>query len=119
MSGLVIIKHETVVPVDNPPFFPEILEGKPRTRAWRFSTALDGRAAAGIWESTPGVWRMDYNGIWEFCSIIEGSCVITPDGGVPVTLSAGDTFICEPGLSGTWRVITTMQKYFTVIHPER
>ncbi|TPK91496.1 cupin domain-containing protein [Mesorhizobium sp. B2-4-17] len=115
MSKLVRFNIGDVTPKLNPPFFPEVLEGNPTTRAWSFSSTEDGRGAAGIWECTPCVWRIDYTGIWEFCHIIEGQCVITPDGGTAVELSPGDAFVCEPGLKGTWRVVSKLLKHFTVI----
>ena len=42
----------------------------------------------------------------------EGYCVITPDGMEPIHLRAGDIFVVEPGMKGTWEVVETVRKYF-------
>ena len=39
---------------------------------------------------------------WEFCHFLDGYCIITPEGEQPVRLRAGDVFVIEPGLRGTW-----------------
>ncbi len=35
-----------------------------------------------------------------------------PDGGEPIHLKAGDIFVIEPGMKGTWEVVETVRKYF-------
>jgi len=113
MSGLVVFKESEIAPQADPPFFPEALVGNPKSWGWRIATSEDGLVASGFWKCTPGVWRMDYK-LWEFCHVIEGRCVITPTGGKPVHLAAGDAFVCEPGLQGTWEIVETMRKHFVV-----
>lgn len=49
---------------------------------------------------------------WEYCHFQEGYCVITPDGLAPIHLRAGDIFVVEPGMKGTWEVVETVRKYF-------
>ncbi|MFO6369316.1 cupin domain-containing protein, partial [Pseudomonas aeruginosa] len=49
---------------------------------------------------------------WEFCHFLDGYCIITPEGEQPVHLRAGDVFVIEPGLRGTWEVVETVRKYF-------
>ena len=36
----------------------------------------------------------------------------TPDGLEPIHLKAGDIFVVEPGMKGTWEVVETVRKYF-------
>jgi len=38
--------------------------------------------------------------------------VITPEGMAPIHLRAGDIFVVEPGMKGTWEVVETVRKYF-------
>lgn len=38
--------------------------------------------------------------------------MITPDGMEPIHLRAGDIFVVEPGMKGTWEVVETVRKYF-------
>ncbi|MNP85854.1 hypothetical protein D3C76_1857680 [compost metagenome] len=49
---------------------------------------------------------------WEYCDFREGYCIITPEGKEPIHLKAGDIFIVEPGMKGTWEVVETVRKYF-------
>jgi uncharacterized cupin superfamily protein len=73
--------------------------------------AKDGSKIMGTWICTPGKWRVDYVK-WEYCHFQEGYCVITPDGMAPIHLRAGDIFVVEPGMKGTWEVVETVRKYF-------
>ena len=49
---------------------------------------------------------------WEFCHFLDGYCIITPEGEEPKHLKAGDVFVIEPGMKGTWEVVETVRKYF-------
>ena len=60
---------------------------------------------------TPGKWYVEYVK-WEYCHFQEGYCVITPEGMAPIHLRAGDIFVVEPGMKGTWEVVETVRKYF-------
>ena len=87
--------------------------GSPVFRTWNSYESADGRMFAGIWEATPGRWRVVYEE-WESCTLLEGRSVVTPDGGPPVTLGPGDTMILEPGFEGTWEVVETTRKSYVV-----
>jgi hypothetical protein len=113
MSRLIAFRDSDVAPAMNTPFFPEVLSGNPTTMAWNVASSSDGTIATGIWSATPGKWRMDYK-VWEYCHILEGSCTITPVGLASIVLRAGDSFVCEPGLQGTWEVTAPLKKNFVV-----
>lgn len=87
------------------------ISGDPHTVTMNGYASDDGSMLMGTWMSTPGVWQVDY-GAWEYCHFLEGRCIITPEGGAPIELSAGDVFIVEPGLKGTWEVVETVRKYY-------
>lgn len=89
-----------------------ILSGNPTFRTWNVEEA-EGSLYAGIWEATPGKWRIQYDE-WEFCHILSGVSVITQQGGTPVTLCAGDSFILRPGFRGTWEVVETTRKEYVI-----
>ena len=89
----------------------EKLEGDPHTVNLNAYTSEDGSKIMGTWICTPGKWRVDYVK-WEYCHFQEGYCVITPDGMEPIHLRAGDIFVVEPGMKGTWEVVETVRKYF-------
>ena len=91
-----------------------IVEGAPEARAWMMERHAGGSLTSGIWEATPGTWRVAYDK-WEFCSILSGLSILTEDGGAPRTVRAGDAFIIRPGFTGLWQVVETTRKTF-VIH---
>ena len=91
-----------------------VVEGAPEARAWMMERHAGGSVTSGIWEATPGTWRVAYDK-WEFCSILSGVSILTEDGGVPRTVKAGDTFVIRPGFTGLWQVVETTRKTF-VIH---
>lgn len=62
-------------------------------------------------DRTPGKWYVEYVK-WEYCHFQEGYRVITPEGLEPIHLRAGDIFVVEPGMKGTWEVVETVRKYF-------
>ncbi|MBB2970502.1 cupin domain-containing protein [Mesorhizobium sp. RMAD-H1] len=89
-----------------------VISGDPKFRTWNVEEA-EGGLYAGIWEATPGKWRIQYDE-WEFCHILSGVSVITEEGGEAVTLRAGDSFILRPGFRGTWEVIETTRKEYVI-----
>ena len=62
------------------------ISGDPKFRTWNVEEA-EGGLYAGIWEATPGKWRIEYDE-WEFCHILSGVSVIAEDGGEARTVRA-------------------------------
>ncbi len=89
----------------------KVIAGDPRFRTWNCEER-DG-LYAGIWESTPGKWRIDYEE-WEYCRILSGRSVICEDGGECVEVGPGDGFVLRPGFKGTWEVLETTRKEYVV-----
>ncbi len=89
----------------------KVLSGDPVHTAWNIEER-DG-LYCGIWQSTPGKWRISYDE-WEYCRILEGVSVITEDGKEPVAIKSGDSFILRPGFKGTWEVIETTRKDYVI-----
>src|SRR5262245_36151239 len=89
-----------------------VISGDPRFATWNLEEA-EGGLYAGIWEATPGKWRIEYDE-WEFCHILSGVSVITEDGGATHTVRAGDSFILRPGFRGTWEVLETTRKEYVI-----
>ena len=74
----------------------------------------DGRANAGIWESTAGTFRSDTTGYVEFGYILEGEArVVDPDGTVH-ELKAGDPFVMPEGYKGHWEVDSNVKKVYFI-----
>ncbi len=119
MHGAGILKTSFFLPVRvgnaapevSRPAADKVLAGDPVHTAWN----IEDRDVlyAGIWESTPGKWRVSYDE-WEFCHILSGVSVIGEDGGVETRVSAGDSFVLRPGFKGTWEVIETTRKEYVI-----
>ena len=89
----------------------KVLEGDPEHRTWNVEDR-DG-LWCGVWESTPGTWRVSYDE-WEYCRILTGVSVIRGDDGSALTVRAGDSFVIRPGFSGTWQVVETTRKDYVI-----
>lgn len=101
-----------VEPEKGAPAPDRLLAGDPRFTTWNVEEA-DGGLYAGIWQSTPGKWRIVYDE-WEFCHILSGVSVIAEDGGEARTVRAGDSFVLRPGFRGTWEVVETTRKEYVI-----
>ncbi|WP_428407012.1 cupin domain-containing protein [Hyphococcus sp.] len=111
MKFLSLSPHSAGVEEGAPP--PDrILSGDPKFRTWNIEERPGG-LYAGVWESTPGKWRIDYDE-WEYCRILSGVSVIAEDGGEMRRVSAGDSFIIRPGFKGTWEVLETTRKEYVI-----
>ncbi len=89
----------------------KVISGDPVFTTWN---AEDREGLyCGIWESTPGKWRISYDE-WEYCRILAGRSVITEDGGAAHMIGAGDAFVLRPGFRGTWEVTETTRKDYVI-----
>jgi uncharacterized cupin superfamily protein len=89
-----------------------LISGNPKFRTWNREDTGDG-VYAGIWESTPGKWRIEYDE-WEFCHILSGVSIICEDGGKSHRIVAGDSFVLRPGFKGSWEVLETTAKEYVI-----
>lgn len=89
-----------------------LISGSPEFRTWNVEETSDS-IYAGIWQSTPGKWRISYDE-WEYFHILEGYSIVTEDGGEPIHLKAGDRLIIRPGFRGTWEVVETTRKDYVI-----
>ncbi len=101
----------TTAPETSRPAPDRLISGDPVFTSWNVEDH-DG-LYCGIWQSTAGAWRVRYDE-WEYCHILQGISVITPDGGAPQTVRAGDRFILRPGFSGIWEVVETTVKDYVI-----
>lgn len=106
------VDASAVDPEEGAPAADRLIAGSPRFRTWNAEDTGDG-LYAGIWESTPGKWRIVYDE-WEFCHILEGVSVVAEDGGAARTVRAGDSFVIRPGFRGSWEVVETTRKAYVV-----
>jgi uncharacterized protein len=89
----------------------KVLSGDPVHTTWNIEER-DG-LYCGIWQSTPGKWRISYDE-WECCHILSGESVITEDNGESRRVGAGDSFILRPGFKGAWEVLETTRKEYVI-----
>ena len=88
-----------------------VVDGKPTMKTWALHTNSDGTMLSGVWEATPGTYHATYTA-YEFVHMLAGRIIITPDGGKPVTVKAGDAFIVEADFKGTWKIEERVRKHF-------
>jgi uncharacterized cupin superfamily protein len=74
----------------NRPAADRLLDGTPEETVRNYFTDRGGRFFAGIWESTPGRWRVRYTEN-EFCHMTRGRVRIADASGRQWTFKAGDT----------------------------
>lgn len=100
-----------IEPEHDAPSADRLISGDPQFTTWSLEER-DG-IYAGIWQATPGKWRISYEE-WEFVHLLSGSSVITEDGGETYPLKAGDSFLIRPGFKGTWEVLETIRKQYVI-----
>ncbi|WP_347311226.1 cupin domain-containing protein [Defluviimonas sp. SAOS-178_SWC] len=111
MSGFVRLTPSAASAETDRPAPEKVISGDPVHTTWNVEER-DG-LYCGIWESTPGKWRISYDE-WEYCRILSGRSVITDANGAEHRLGPGDSFILRPGFSGTWEVIETTRKDYVI-----
>jgi len=74
---------------------------------------VDGEKSAGIWQCTPGpsYWVQDEN---EVIYLLSGRMTVTPDGGEPAEVKAGDIAVFPIGWKGTWDIHETVRKVYSI-----
>lgn len=92
----------------------KLVSGAPQTAYSVLHASSDGNFTAGIWECTAGKWRTNYLTDDEFCTLIEGHVVLTPESGPALEFRAPASFIIPRGFKGTWEAVTKVRKYFVI-----
>jgi uncharacterized cupin superfamily protein len=94
----------------------DVLAGEPRTRTLNYFTDRTDCFFAGIWESTPGKWRVRYTEN-EVVVLLSGKAVLTQDGGQSQAFSAGEAFVIPAGFTGTWETVEPVRKIYAIYQP--
>ena len=73
----------------------------------------DGDASAGVWECTagPSRWLLETH---EVIHLVSGRMTVTPDGGEPAEINAGDVAVFPRGWSGTWDIHEPVRKVYAI-----
>ncbi|MFB9951082.1 cupin domain-containing protein [Rhizobium puerariae] len=112
MASWIGFDIDAIEPEEGAPAPDRLLAGNPAFRTWNIEEA-EGGLYAGIWEATPGKWRIVYDE-WEYFHILSGHSIVTEEGGSPVHLKGGDSMILRPGFKGTWEVVETTRKDYVI-----
>ncbi|KAK3283739.1 hypothetical protein CYMTET_8578 [Cymbomonas tetramitiformis] len=75
---------------------------------------LKGVRSWSIWSCEPSEFPWSY-GQAETCFLLEGDVIVTPDGGEPVAIKAGDLVTFPAGMSCTWEVIQRVEKHYKCV----
>ncbi len=111
MTALLRLYPEAAEPETDRPAPGKVIAGDPVHTTWNLEER--GGLYCGIWQSTPGKWRISYEE-WEYCRILSGRSVITDADGAEHHLGPGDSFILRPGFTGTWEVLETTRKDYVI-----
>jgi uncharacterized cupin superfamily protein len=109
---LIVFDVSSIEPEIGGPSADRLISGHPKFRTWNIEERPGG-LFAGVWESTPGAWRIQYDE-WEYCRIVSGVSIVTETGGAARRFAAGDSFIIRPGFTGVWEVVETTRKEYVV-----
>lgn len=98
-------------PVQDAPIPSEdIVSGEPKGSFTVLWSNDDGTLNNGVWHCTPGVFYLDHAD--ETVAFIEGRATVTPEGGEPVEIRAGDVGFFPAGTRVLWEVHETVRKAF-------
>ncbi|QLG87211.1 cupin domain-containing protein [Chitinibacter bivalviorum] len=64
-----------------------------------------------IWEKAISTFPWTYDSS-ETCYLSAGEVIVTPKGGEPVTISAGDLATFPAGMSCTWQITADLKKHY-------
>lgn len=64
-----------------------------------------------IWEKEPSTFPWAYYEV-ETCYLLEGKAVVTPEGGSPVEIKAGDLVTFNEDLRCIWHIIEPVKKHY-------
>ncbi len=64
-----------------------------------------------IWSKEESTFPWTYDAD-EMCYLLEGEVVVTPEGGAPVELRAGDLVTFPAGMSCTWEIRKAVRKHY-------
>jgi uncharacterized protein len=95
-----------------------IVSGDPATGVQNYFTDGTGQFFSGIWESSPGKWRVSYAEN-EFCGILSGRVVLTGSDGTTHEFKTGEAFVIPAGFEGTWETIEPVRKWYAIFEAKK
>jgi len=95
-----------------------VVSGDPATGVQNYFTDGTGQFFSGIWESSPGKWRVSYAEN-EFCGILSGRVILTGADGKAQEFKTGDAFVIPAGFEGTWETIEPVRKWYAIFEARK
>lgn len=95
-----------------------LLSGTPNDRGLTQFVSEDRKIECGVWACDVYKERIPWYPADELFVVIEGSVVVTIDGGNPETFSAGDAFVITRGTACTFEVEAPFLKYWMTYDPD-
>ena len=115
LENLTLFRDADIQPKLAAPAPHRVVSGDPKTRTWNHKTSLEATTFTGLWEATPGAWRVTYTK-WEFCRILSGRGALEDAKGTRCEIGPGDAFVIEPGFDGVWLVTETVTKHYVIVN---
>lgn len=91
----------------------KVVAGEPRSSYKIIHSNASKEFYSGIFECTAGKWNVSYNED-EFCTLVEGSLILTNENGDTFEFSAPDSFLIPAGFKGTLETLTYVRRYFAI-----
>jgi len=91
-----------------------VIAGSPMESGFNFYKDATGQFTAGVWEATPGTYKLNGYSCDEYCHILSGKVVITDEQGHSETFTAGQSLVVPKGFKGTWHMPETLRKYYVI-----
>lgn len=108
---LPVINNALEQPLQSTGVHPRALEGTTPDTGWLEVHSDDEGREAGIWECTPGKYRLERESD-EFCYLLQGRWKLIGDDGDDYEVKAGDVLYLRKGWRGTSHVIETIRKVY-------
>ena len=109
----IVAFSRSVAPQRSRPDDDKLLSGDPQLTVWNHYADPTQQFFAGLWEATPGSWRVHYSE-HEFCHLLSGRVVIRSEDGERIELAAGDSFVVPAGFRGVWEVVESCRKLYAI-----
>lgn len=113
MGNSIAFKPEGIEPEIGAPDPEKLVAGDPVFRTWSLDENEAEGLYSGIWQATPGAWRVSYSE-WEYFNVLSGYSILTENGGEPIHLKAGSRLVVKPGFEGVWEVVETTTKDYVI-----
>ena len=108
---LPVIKQAMEQALEDTGVHPKALEGTAPSTAWKEVHEDEEGREAGIWECSPGKYRLERKSD-EFCYILQGHWKLIGDQGDEYEVKTGDVLYLRKGWCGTSHVIETIRKVY-------